>query len=125
MGWTDTINIEDEYFHKKSEDPYWSENTLLGFTVPERNLCGFIYYYFRPNMYLVVAGPAIWDNTGEDVYNCLYYDSAQHLAIPAGAHMYDFPLANSLSAQMIEPQKEYHFGYDRYGVKLDLTWTAT
>ena len=73
MGWSDTINVADEYFHEKSDDPYWSENTLLGFTVPERNLCGFIYYYFRPNMNLVVAGPAIWDHTGEDVYNCLYY----------------------------------------------------
>ena len=125
MGWSDTINVADEYFHPKSDDPYWSENTLLGFTVPERNLCGFIYYYFRPNMNLVVAGPAIWDNTGEDVYNCLYYGWDQHLAIPDGAQMYDFTLSNSLSATMIEPQQEYRFGYDRYGVKIDLTWTAT
>ena len=63
MGWTDQIDVADEHFHPKSDDPYWSENTLLGFTVPERNMCGFIYYYFRPNMNLVVAGPAIWDNT--------------------------------------------------------------
>ena len=38
--------------------------------------------------------------------------------------MYDFKLSNSLTAEMIEPQQEYRFGYDRHGVKFDLTWTA-
>jgi hypothetical protein len=124
MAWSDEIDTADEYFHPKSDDPYWSENTLLGFTVPERNMCGFIYYYFRPNMNLVVAGPAIWDNSGEDVYNCLYYGWDQHLAIPEGAEMYDFTLSNSLTAEMVEPQREYRFAYDRHDVRIDLTWTA-
>lgn len=124
MGWTDKIDLAEEQFHKRSDDPYWSENSLLGFTVPERNLCGFIYFYFRPNMNLVVAGPAIWDHTGEDVYNCLYYGWDQHLTIPEGAEMFNYQLSNSLSCKMIEPQKEYRFGYDRNGVKIDLTWTA-
>lgn len=107
-----------------SDDPYWSENSLLGFNVPDRNLSGFIYFYWRPNMNLVVAGPAVWDNSGEDVYNCLYYGWDQHLAIPNGAEMFDFELSNSLSCSMIEPQQEYRFRYDRHGVKFDLTWTA-
>jgi len=124
MGWSDQINVADEHFHERSSDPYWSENTLLGFDVPERNLSGFIYYYFRPNMNLVVAGPAVWDNSGEDVYNCRYFGWDQHLAIPEGADMYDFELSNSLGAKMIEPQQEYRFWYDRNGFTLDLTWTA-
>jgi hypothetical protein len=124
MGWTDTIDVADEQFHPRSDDPYWSENSLLGFNVPERNLSGFIYFYWRPNMNLVVAGPAIWDHTGEDVYNCLYYGWDQHLAIPDGAEMFNFELSNSLSCQMIQPQQEYRFGYDRNDVKFDLNWTA-
>lgn len=124
MSWSDSIDVADEHFHRRSDDPYWSENTLLGFTAPERNLCGFIYYYFRPNMNLVVAGPAIWDNSGEDVYNCLYYGWDQHLAMPEGADMYDFELSNSLTAEMVEPHEEYRFTYDRHGVRIDLTWKA-
>ena len=124
MGWSDKIDIADEYFHEKSPDPYWSENTLFGFTVPERNLCGFVYWYWRPNMNLVVAGPCVWDHTGEDVYNCKYYGWDQHLAIPPGSQMYDFKLSNSLACRMIEPQKQYHITYDRNGFKLDLLWTA-
>jgi len=123
--WSDQIDIRDEHFHKRSNDPYWSENTLFGFTVPGRNMCGFIYWYWRPNMNLVVAGPCVWDHTGEDVYNCRYYGWDQHIAIPPGADMYDFTLLNSLSCKMIEPQKEYHIKYDRYGFKLDLVWKAT
>lgn len=124
MPWKENIDLADEYFHERNDDPYWSENSLLGFNVPERNLSGFIYFYFRPNMNLVVAGPAIWDHTGEDVYNCLYYGWDQHLAIPENAEMFDFELPNSLSCKMVEPQKEYHFGYNRHGVKIDLIWTA-
>lgn len=122
--WTDKIDVRDEYFHARSTDPYWSENTLFGFNVPERHLCGFIYFYWRPNMNLVVAGPCVWDHTGEDVYNCRYYGWDQHISIPPGAEMYDFTLSNSLSCKMIEPQKKYHIKYDRYGFKLDLLWTA-
>lgn len=124
MAWSDEIDFADEHFHEHSSDPYWSENSLLGFSVPERNLCGFIYFYFRPNMNLVVAGPAVWDNTGEDVYNARYYGWDQHLAIPAGADMFNFELSNSLTCRMISPQKEYHFTYNRHGFKLDLVWTA-
>jgi hypothetical protein len=124
VGWTDAIDISDEQFHPRSGDPYWSENSLLGFNVPERNISGFIYFYWRPNMNLVVAGPAMWDHSGEDVYNCLYYGWDQHLAIPDGAEMFNFELSNSLSCSMIAPQQEYRFRYDRYGVKFDLTWTA-
>lgn len=124
MGWSDQINVADEHFHERSSDPYWSENTLFGFTIPEKNICGFVYWYFRPNMNLVVAGPAMWDNTGEDVYNCRYYGWDQHLALPEGADMYDFELSNSLSCTMVKPQEEYRIAYDRNGFKLDLTWTA-
>ena len=122
-GWIDQPNVRDEYFHRYSDDPYWSENTLMSFNVPERNLCGFIYCYWRPNMNLVVAGPCIWDHTGEDVYNCLYYGWDQHLSIPPGSEMFDFKLPNSLSCEMIEPWKKYHLTYDRNGFKFDLTWT--
>ena len=87
-------------------------------------MSGFIYFYRRPNMNLVVAGPAMWDHSGEDVYNCLYYGWDQHLAIPDGAEMFNFALSNSLSCRMIDPQQEYRFRYDRHGVKFDLTWTA-
>jgi hypothetical protein len=124
VGWTDEIDIADEQFHTGSDDPYWSENSLLGFNSPERNLSGFIYFYFRPNMNLVVGGPAIWDHTGEDVYNCLHYGWDQHLAIPEGTEMFNFELSNSLSCQMIEPQRHYRFGYDHNGTRFELTWTA-
>lgn len=90
MGWTDTINFAAECFHPRSDDLYWSENSLLGFTVPERSLFGFIYFYFRPNMNRVLAGPAIWVHTGEDIYNCLSYCWDQHLAIPSDAEMFNF-----------------------------------
>src|SRR3954449_12339820 len=65
MGWSEEINVADEHFHECSSDPYWSENTLLGFTIPERNLCGFVYYYFRPNMIAHVRAEVVVDEPAQ------------------------------------------------------------
>ena len=73
------MHPNDEFHPPTTDDPYWSENTLLGFTVPERNLCGFIYYYFRPNMNLVVAGPAPQSRTNGDHFRPF---SAAYLSLP-------------------------------------------
>ena len=124
MAYTDAVMPEDDLFHPRNDDPYWNESTYVSFIVPERNIQGMFYFYFRPNMNLVVAGPVMWDHTGEDVYNCLYYGWDQHLAMPSDADMYNFTLSNSLTCTMVAPQKEYRLGYDRHGVKIDLSWTA-
>jgi hypothetical protein len=124
MPWAERIDPVDDRLHKHDGDPYWNESCIISFAVPERNLCGFLYFYFRPNMNLFVGGPAIWDHTGEDIYNCAYYGWDQHLWIPPGADMYDFQMANTFRCQTIEPLKEYRLGYDINGLRLDLTWTA-
>ena len=87
-NWVDQPEVRDEYFHIRSDDPYWSENTLWSFNVPERNLVGLIYCYFRPNMNLVMAGPVVWDHTCEDVFNWLYDGGDQHVAMPKDCEMF-------------------------------------
>lgn len=71
------IRPEDDLLHRSAngaDDPYWNESAWFGFTVPERTLTGWFYFYHRPNMGYTVGGVALWDPSGEHLWDCLHYD---------------------------------------------------
>jgi hypothetical protein len=124
MPWTTDVDPADDLFHVRNEDPYWNESHLTTFRVPEANLMGTIYYYFRPNMKLCVGGPIIWNGDGEDVYNCLYYAWDQCMAFPDAAEMNEFTFPNGLSVSTVDLQKQYRMTFEGPGCEIDLTYTA-
>lgn len=108
-----------------ADDPFWNESAWFSLSVPERHIHGFVYYFFRPNINMLVGGPALWDESGAYSWNCLHYDWPYFQAIPEGATKFGFTAPNSLKVELLEPLTRYKLDYDRLGVKLDLTWTAT
>jgi len=75
-------------------------------------------------MNLLVGGPAIWDATGSEMWNCLYYDWRTFQAMPNAARKFDFTAPNSLSVETLEPSTRYRLRYDNNGFLLDLEWQA-
>jgi hypothetical protein len=124
MPYVDAVLPEDDMFHRRNDDPYWNESSFVSFIVPERGLQGMLYFYFRPNMGLAVAGPMLWDSSGQDQYNCLHYGWDQCMAMPAGTDMYNFALPNTFAARTGTLLKEYQFTYSALGLDMDLTWHA-
>jgi hypothetical protein len=118
------LSKADQFCPTPNNDPYWNESSWFSFSIPGRKLHGMIYYFFRPNMNLLVGGPIIWDPSGCHTWNCLYNDWQHIQAIPTGARKYDFTAANSLTVQMIEPAMKYGIAYDRLGCRIELEWTA-
>lgn len=115
-----------DYFCKTPGDsPYWNESIWFSFSVPERDIHGFIYCFFRPNMNMLVGGPAIWDNSGNHSYDCLHCDWPYFQAIPEGIEKFNFTAPNSTRIEMLEPLKKYRLSYDNEGCKIDLIWTGT
>ena len=115
---------EDDQFHVRDDDPHWNESSWISFMIPERGLGGMIYFGHRPNMKLSGGGPIMWDRSGKEIYDCLYWDWDYLQPMPDGADMYEFSLENTLTLEVIELQKKYHMTYDRDGCKVDLTWEA-
>ena len=117
---------EDDRFHRGSPDPYWNESSWFSIHIPERKANGFVYFYHRPNMKLSAGGAALWDPSGEDTYNCLFYEWDEHQALPADAEMFDFALRDGtgLTVELKEPLTSYHFAFRGDGCQLDLTWEA-
>lgn len=118
------IQPSDDRFHPRSGTPYWNESAWFSFMVPERDIDGFVYFYHRPNMNKSCGGIGMWDHTGEEDHNCLFYEFDEHMALPPEANMFDFELRSTLSVRTIELQKCYHITFNRQGYEIDLTWTA-
>jgi hypothetical protein len=125
MAWTTKIDPTDEKFHPRTDDPWWGESSFITFRVPERNLMGMLYHYFRPNQNTFMGGPFIWDDTGADMSTCLFTGWDWHQPIPEGAEMFDHRVDSSFAIETLEPQKRYRYTYDN-GIECayDLVYTA-
>ena len=124
MAWSNVVSEADEGFHPRTEDPWWNESSFTTFRVPERQLFGILYHYFRPNQDTVMAGPWFVDTTGDEMSNCRYNGFDWHLPMPAGADMFDFTCENGYAVQTLEPQRAYRHTYQAPGCEFDLTFTA-
>jgi hypothetical protein len=119
-----------DYFHTDiSSDPYWTESSWFSWAIPDAGINGFFYNHFRPNMNCMLGGPAMWDTSGQHVWDFLFFDWQAMRVLPEGRfgvdyNKYDFVTPWSMSIRMLEPLKRYRLGYDREGFKLDLTFTA-
>ena len=73
-------------------------------------------------MNLLMGGPILWDGSGANSWDCLYYDWHHFQTIPEGAEKFDFRSHTSLDVRVEEPQRQYRLRYDQPDFKLDLEW---
>ncbi|MGH9018093.1 MAG: DUF7064 domain-containing protein [Acidimicrobiales bacterium] len=118
----------DDEFHRPADpaDPDWSETCWFTFTVPERRLSGQLYPFFKPTLGVVAGGAYFWDDTGDQIWNCLYAKNFWHLPLP-DEPLSALRLANGARYRVLEPQRVYEIGYDDPDgdeVELTLVFTA-
>lgn len=114
----------DRFCDTPGDDPYWNESVWFSLSIPRRRVHGFIQYYFRPNMGMLNGGPVLWDPSGTNTWDCLYYNWSHLQALPAGARKFAMTANNSLSVQVLEPLERYAITYDNEDFALDLVWQA-
>lgn len=114
----------DRFYDNPGKDPYWNESVWFSLSIPERRIHGVIQYYFRPNMGMLNGGPILWDPSGTNTWDCLYYNWSHLQAVPADAQKFSMTANNSLSVEVLEPLKRYAIGYNNEGFELDLEWQA-
>jgi hypothetical protein len=113
----------DRFCPTATDDPYWNESCWFSFSIPEREIHGMIYYFFRPNMNLLQGGPILWDGSGAHTWDCLYHDWHHFQTMPEG-NKFDFRSHTSLEVRVVEPRSHYRLSYDQPDFKLDLDWIA-
>lgn len=113
-------SVDSLHAHPHSDDPWWNESAWFGFSIPERAINGFFYFWHRTNMDLVAAGVAVWDEAGAHRDDCLHYHWFHFNPSPEGADMFDFSLSNGMSASLVEPLSAYQLNYESPACSLDL-----
>src|SRR5690349_13161005 len=116
------ILLTDDLFHARTNSPYWNESAWFSLMIPERGIDGFIYFYHRPNMLKSSCGVSLWDNSWDEIHNCLFWEFDEHLHLPPGANMFNFELDSTLSCKTVELQKSYRLSFEREGYEVDLAW---
>lgn len=120
------MHPDDEFHPPTSDDPYWTETCWFTFTVPERRLSGQLYPFFRTNQGVAAGGAYFWDDTGDQMWNCLYAKNFWHLPIP-DQPLSDITLPNGIHYRCVEPQRRYEIRYDDPDgdeLQVALTFTA-
>lgn len=122
-------DVLDRFNLDMSADPYWAESCWFSWAIPERDIGGLIWVHFRPNMNCICGGPAMWDRSGQLVWEFRYFDWQAMRLMPEGRYgvdydKFDFVTPWSMEMRTIEPMKSYRIGYDRAGFRMDLTFTA-
>lgn len=119
----------DHFFPDTGSDPYWTESSWFSWSIPEKDICGLIWMHFRPNMNCLCGGVAMWDSSGQHVWDFPFFDFQTMRLLPEGRFgidydKYDFVTPWSLAVRMVEPLQTYRIAYDRAGFKLDLEFNA-
>jgi len=124
------MHPNDEFHPPTNDDPYWSETNWFAFGVPDRKLSGWLYPFFRPNLGVCSAAVLLWDDQGDQTWNCRYYKQFWHLPMPDGP-LSDFTLANGLSYRCTEDEMVYQLTYhdpdagdDEPEISIALTFSA-
>ena len=121
---TAAVGIEDEGFHAAGDDPHWLESAWFHLAVPERDLIGFVYFFHDVRTGTAGGGPAVWDPSGAEVYDCRFYDW-RWLQPPTGPlDASDVQLPSGLRQRVLEPMAAYRITYDALGLELDLEWRS-
>jgi hypothetical protein len=57
------------------------------------------------------GGAFLWDDSGSQIWNCLYAKNLWHLPIPEGQDLSDIRLANGIQYRCLEPLRKYEIHY--------------
>jgi hypothetical protein len=119
------ISPLDDSLHDPGGDTYWNESAWFPISIPERSISGWVMVVHRPNMRSSIGGLALWDPSGENAYDCLFYDWGDGWAFDPAWDMFDCDLPNWMTVSTFRPLEALHVSYLRDECQADLTWEAS
>lgn len=119
-GWT----TDDDNLHPATDDPWWTETIWFAWMVPERNLLGYFYPVFRPNLGVEFGGVLVFDDTAELPWELPVFHYDWHLKMPSPLDLRNAQLPNGMTLLALEAGRVYELGYDSDELKLELRYEA-
>ena len=117
---TDAIAEIDDDLHQRTNNPWWTETVWFAWMVPERNLVGYFYPIFRPNLGVQAGGVLVFDDRAELPWELPIFEYDWHQQIPQGIDLRDARLNNGMTIKCVEMGKTYDLGYKSRDLNLSL-----
>jgi hypothetical protein len=114
------LTTDDDTFHERTDDPWWTETVWFAWMVPERKLLGYFYPVFRPNVGVQFGGVLVVDDSAELPWEIPIFEFGWHAQIPDGLDLRDAHLDNGMRITAIEPARVFEFAYESRDLALDL-----
>ena len=114
------LTTDDDTFHPRDEDPWWTETVWFAWMVPERRLLGYFYPVFRPNLGIQAGGVLVFDDTAELPWELPVFDYDWHQQIPPGLDLRDATLNNGMTMKCLVPNESFELGYQNRDLTLAL-----
>ena len=118
------LTVDDNFHVPTTLDYYWTETNWFALVIPDRKITIQLYPFFQTNLDVCSAGVYIWDDTGDQWWNCRYAKNFWHLPFPRQP-LFDFQLPNGLRYKTLESLQKYEIGFDcpdGEDVHLDVVW---
>jgi hypothetical protein len=114
------LTTDDDTFHPRDGNPWWTETVWFAWMVPERKILGYFYPIFRPNLGIQAGGVLVFDDSAELPWELPVFDYDWHHQIPDGLDLRDAKLNNGMTIRCLEPNKVFELGYESRDLKLNL-----
>lgn len=118
------LTVDDGFHVPTTLDHFWTETNWFAMVIPDRKITVQLYPFFQTNLDVCSAGVYIWDDTGDQWWNCRYAKNFWHLPFPRQP-LYDLQLPNGLRYKTLESLQKYAIGFDcpdGEDVHLDVIW---
>ena len=89
------LTVDDGFHVPTTLDYFWTETNWFALVIPDRKITIQLYPFFQTNLDVCSAGVYIWDDTGDQWWNCRYAKNFWHLPFPRQP-LYDLQLPNGL-----------------------------
>jgi hypothetical protein len=118
------LTVDDGFHVPTTLDYFWTETNWFALVIPDRKITIQLYPFFQTNLGVCSAGVYIWDDTGDQWWNCRYAKNFWHLPFPRQP-LSDLQLPNGLRYKTLESLQKYAIGFDcpdGEDVHLDIVW---
>jgi hypothetical protein len=114
------LTTDDDNFHPADDNPWWTETMWFAWMVPDRNILGYYYPVFRPNLGIQAGGVLVFDDTAELPWELPVFNYDWHQQIPAGLDLRDAKLNNGMTIKCVDALRTYELGYESRDLTLAL-----
>jgi hypothetical protein len=99
--------LEDDQYHKLSDDPFETETNWWSLNIPERRIGAWVHAAYHPNTQSVTTRLFVWDDQGADPARLAYYSNTGEVPMPPNPDLRDITFPSGYSLKMLKPAMDY------------------